>query len=72
MGTDQYPKLRFGIGNNYPKGMQANFVLGKWLKEEVPVVALKIEKSVEAIESFVTIGIGQTMTTFNNMVIKPG
>jgi PTH1 family peptidyl-tRNA hydrolase len=71
MGTDQYPKLRFGIGNNYPKGMQANFVLGKWLKEEVPAVALKIEKSVEAIESFVTIGIGQTMTTFNNMVIRP-
>jgi PTH1 family peptidyl-tRNA hydrolase len=71
MGTDQYPKLRFGIGNNYPKGMQANFVLGKWLKDELPVVALKIEKSVEAIESFITIGIGQTMTTFNNMAIKP-
>jgi len=71
MGTDQYPKLRFGIGNNYPKGMQADFVLGKWLKEEVPFVALKIEKCIEAIESFVTIGIGQTMTTFNKIVINP-
>ncbi|MFX4662427.1 aminoacyl-tRNA hydrolase, partial [Acinetobacter baumannii] len=30
LGTDAYPKLRFGIGNNYPKGMQAQFVLGKW------------------------------------------
>ena len=30
LGTDAYPKLRFGIGNQYPKGMQAEFVLGKW------------------------------------------
>lgn len=71
LGTDQYPKLRFGIGNNYPKGMQANFVLGKWLKSELPTVALKIEKCVEVIESFVTIGIGQTMSTFNNITIQP-
>ena len=42
--TDKYPKLRFGIGNNYPKGMQADFVLGKWLKAEEPSVLLKIEK----------------------------
>jgi PTH1 family peptidyl-tRNA hydrolase len=71
IGSDKYPKLRFGIGNNYPKGMQANFVLGKWLKTEEPVVVLKIEKCVEAIESFITAGIEQTMTTFNNMVIQP-
>ncbi len=69
LGTDQYPKLRFGIGNNYPKGMQADFVLGKWLKTETPVVLLKIAKCVEVIESFVTIGIGQTMSTFNNISI---
>ena len=30
LGTTQYPRLRFGIGNNYPKGMQSEFVLGKW------------------------------------------
>ncbi len=71
LGTDVYPKLRFGIGNNYPKGMQADFVLGKWLKSEEPGVLLKIEKSVEAIESFVTAGIEQTMTAFNNLSIKP-
>ena len=70
LGTDKYPKLRFGIGNNYPKGMQADFVLGKWLKAELPVVILKIEKCVEVIESFITTGIEQTMTTFNNISIK--
>ena len=71
LGTDAYPKLRFGIGNNYPKGMQADFVLGKWLKTEEPQVLLKIEKCVEIIESFVAIGIDQTMTAFNNLSIKP-
>jgi PTH1 family peptidyl-tRNA hydrolase len=72
LGTDQYPKLRFGIGNNYPKGMQASFVLGKWMKAEEPAVLLKIAKCVEVIESFITIGIGQTMSTFNNITIRPG
>ena len=68
LGTPEYPKLRFGIGNNYPKGMQSDFVLGKWNKEEEPLVKLKIEKSVEAIEDFSTIGITLTMTKINNIV----
>lgn len=71
LGTSEYPKLRFGIGNNYPKGMQADFVLGKWLKSEEPTVLLKVEKCVEVIESFISIGIGKTMTLFNNMSINP-
>ncbi len=44
LGTDAYPKLRFGIGNQFPKGMQSDFVLGKWKKEEMPLVALKLKK----------------------------
>jgi len=68
LGTSEYPKLRFGIGNNYPKGKQSDFVLGKWNKEEEPLVKLKIEKSVETIEDFSTIGITLTMTKINNMV----
>ena len=71
IGTDNYPKLRFGIGNNYPKGMQADFVLGKWLKIEEPTVLLKVEKILELMESFVVAGIDQTMTAFNNLTIKP-
>ena len=71
LGTEKYPKLRFGIGNNYPKGMQADFVLSKWLKAEEPIVLLKIEKCIEIIENFVTAGIEQTMTDFNKLSIKP-
>ena len=41
LGTDAYPKLRFGIGNNFPRGMQTEFVLGRWFPEEIPVVKLK-------------------------------
>lgn len=38
LGTQDYPRLRFGIGNDYPKGHQADYVLGKWKKEEEPLV----------------------------------
>ncbi len=67
LGTDEYPKLRFGIGNVFPKGMQVDFVLGKWKNDEIPVIKLKIEKSIEIIESFAAIGIDKTMTAFNNL-----
>lgn len=70
LGTDAYPKLRFGIGNNFPKGMQVDYVLGKWNPEELPLVRLKIEKCVEVIESFVTSGIERTMNQFNKIEIS--
>jgi PTH1 family peptidyl-tRNA hydrolase len=69
LGTIDYPRLRFGIGNNYPKGMQADFVLGKWFDSEIPLVKLKIEKSVELLESFINIGIEQTMNFYNKLEI---
>lgn len=65
LGTDKYPKLRFGIGNNYPKGMQADFVLMKWLPEELKLVWKKIEYCSEVIENFATIGIEKTMNAVN-------
>ena len=67
LGTTEYARLRFGIGNNFPKGRQVDYVLGKWFKEEEPLVKLKIEKAVEAIEDFSTIGIAATMTKMNNL-----
>ena len=67
LGTDEYPKLRFGIGNVFPKGMQVEFVLGKWNKNEIPIVQHKIQKAVEIIESFAFIGIDKTMTLYNNI-----
>lgn len=66
LGTSEYPKLRFGIGNNFPKGFQADFVLGKWRKEEEPLVKLKIDGAVEAIETFTTQGLTVAMNQVNN------
>lgn len=66
LGTDKYPKLRFGIGNNYPKGMQVDYVLGKWFPEQAVQVKNKIDACVEVIENFAAIGIERTMNLFNN------
>ncbi len=66
LGTDKYPKLRFGVGNNFPKGMQVEYVLGKWFPEQVPLVKKKIEACVEVIENFAAIGIERAMNLINN------
>ena len=71
LDSDAYAKLRFGIGDNYPKGMQADFVLSKWLKTEEPTIKLKIETCIEIIENFIVVGIDQTMSKYNNIVVNP-
>jgi PTH1 family peptidyl-tRNA hydrolase len=60
-----YPRLRFGIGSDFPKGKQADFVLSRWKPSELPIVKEKILTSVEMIESFATQGIANTMNQFN-------
>ncbi len=65
LATDKYPRLRFGVGNDFPKGRQVEFVLGKWNASEIPVVKEMMLKSVDAIECFATQGINQAMTQFN-------
>ncbi|GGB22448.1 aminoacyl-tRNA hydrolase [Puia dinghuensis] len=67
LGTDAYPRLRFGIGNDFPRGRQIDFVLGKWSESELAVVRMKVEKCVEVVESFAAIGIERTMNQYNKM-----
>lgn len=67
LGTAQYPRLRFGIGNDFPRGRQVDYVLGKWFKEQEIVVALKIDRCVTTIEEFVLIGLERTMAAVNNL-----
>jgi len=69
LGSDAYPRLRFGVGNDFPRGMQVDYVLGKWLQTEIPLVRLKVEKSVEIIECFVNLGIERTMNQYNKIEI---
>lgn len=70
LGTGDFPKLRFGIGNNYPKGMQAEFVLGHWFPEDKPLVLKKIHACADLIESFILAGIDTTMNQYNKMVFE--
>ena len=65
MNTVNYPRLRFGIENNFPKGGQVNYVLGEWSKEEAAKLPEYINQAVETIESFCLIGIERTMNTYN-------
>jgi len=64
--TTQYPRLRFGIGNNFPKGKQVEYVLGKWKDEEWKIVQEKIPLCSDAILCFVFEGIQNAMNKYNN------
>lgn len=69
LGTQTYPRLRFGIGNEFAKGRQVDFVLGKWKDEEIPLVNKKILLSAEIIENVVTMGLDRAMNLCNNLKI---
>ncbi|MGC9375520.1 MAG: aminoacyl-tRNA hydrolase [Bacteroidales bacterium] len=66
LGNQNYPRLRFGIGDNYPKGAQAHYVLSPWNEEEKKILPERIETAIEMIKSFGVIGIENTMNEFNN------
>ena len=65
LGSNEYPRLRFGISDNYPKGRQVDYVLSGFDKDEIPELPALIDKSINMIKAFVTIGIELTMTNFN-------
>lgn len=64
-GGQNYARLRFGIGDDFRKGQQANFVLAPFDKNEQKDLPILINRAVTAIKSFATIGPQQTMTLFN-------
>ncbi len=65
LGGTNYPRLKFGVGNNFHSGQQSNYVLGKWESDEKETVQKQIKKAAEAIKSFTAIGIKFTMERFN-------
>ncbi|MBI3136585.1 MAG: aminoacyl-tRNA hydrolase [Bacteroidetes bacterium] len=64
--SENYARLRFGVGNEFARGKQVDYVLGEWTKEEIPVLEERMKISDEMIKSFVTIGIEKTMSLWNN------
>lgn len=65
LNTTNYNRFRFGISDEFSKGNQVNYVLGEWGEEELKLMPERLEKAAEAIKSFGTAGINNTMNTFN-------
>ncbi len=66
LGGNKYARLRVGIGKDFPKGRQVDYVLGKWSKEESDQLPNIRKKAAEMVKSFAAIGIKHTMNQFNN------
>jgi PTH1 family peptidyl-tRNA hydrolase len=63
--TAQYPRFRFGIGAEFGKGKQVDYVLGQWNEEEIAALPERLKKSTALIRSFVFAGVKNTMNQFN-------
>lgn len=65
LGTQEYPRLRFGVGDNFHKGGQVDYVLSPFTKQEFDELVQHMDRSIEAIHSFCSIGLERTMNHFN-------
>jgi PTH1 family peptidyl-tRNA hydrolase len=65
LGSPDYVRLRFGIGSNFSRGHQIDYVLGRWSAEEEVIVNSKMELCTEMIKAFVTMEVGRVMTQYN-------
>ena len=63
--SQQYARLRFGIGNDYPKGFQADYVLGQFTEEDLKTMDERVDVACEAVKSFCLAGVNITMNQFN-------
>jgi PTH1 family peptidyl-tRNA hydrolase len=66
LGTDVYARLRFGVGSDFAKGRQVDYVLGQWSAQELITLNDRIKLAAEMAKSFSSIGLQLTMTNFNN------
>ena len=66
LGTNVYARLRFGIGDEFSKGKQVDYVLGKWTAIEEEELIEKVDMAIEIIKSFSTLGVQRTMNEFNS------
>ena len=70
LNTSEYPRVRVGIGSEFPKGRQVEFVLGKWNRSEKEKLQQLVDLSSDVCISFCLAGLGHTMNTFNSKKIE--
>ncbi len=66
IGTTAYPRLRFGIGDEFRKGHQVDYVLSRWSDDEAEKLGERIERCRLATLDFTTVGVARAMNTYNN------
>ncbi|MGZ4035136.1 MAG: aminoacyl-tRNA hydrolase [Bacteroidia bacterium] len=66
LNSSEYARLRFGVGNEFSKGKQVDYVLGKWNEQETKNLEPRIKLAVEMVQGFSTIGLQRTMSAYNN------
>ena len=66
LGTPAYPRLRFGIGNDFPRGCQVDYVLGHFTLDQRQQLPARVDVACEAIKAFCLSGIDFAMCNFNN------
>jgi PTH1 family peptidyl-tRNA hydrolase len=65
LGTLDYARMRFGVGNDFQKGRQVEYVLGQWTPQDLTSIAPGIDKAMDAIKAFAVEPLSQVMTRFN-------
>ncbi len=63
--ADNFPRMRFGIGGDFARGFQADYVLGTWTGDEKTALPALLENAAKAVQSFVSVGVERTMNVFN-------
>jgi PTH1 family peptidyl-tRNA hydrolase len=61
----EFPRLRMGIGDDFARGYQSDYVLGKWTRTEEEIMVPRVREAVEVVKSFVTVGLERTMNIYN-------
>ncbi len=65
IGTEEYARMRFGVGGDFPKGHQVDWVLGEWSTDDKKVIEERLPMFCDAIKSFAAVGVSMTMNTYN-------
>lgn len=66
LGTQSYPRLRFGIGNDFPRGAQVNYVLSRFSANDLEIIKPRIDIAIDAIKTYVLAGLQTAMCNYNN------
>lgn len=66
LGTDAYPRLRFGIGNDFPRGCQVDYVLGNFTLDERQKLSSRLDVAIDAMKTYCLSGLNIAMNTYNN------